>query len=501
MARNNNEHRKNDSPEGAEPECANVPDSSPVATESPPAATATEPKKRGRKALPRTNGTSRKRSQARAASSHLPEEVAAECLAVRERIHQVDESAQELAQEVDRGRERVGSALGQTEGLREEASQVREQVRGTAREINEEAGEALHQVRQARQEADLVRFEVGQVRQEVEQVQQELADVRQRQRDAGLKTHEALRSAGETLDQLEQARQHHDEGRRQLEVVRLQVVEARSFLETVRQECQTASQILQQELRQHREETQHCAHEARRDLEESAQQARALLEQVHDELEAMRSKHQPPAHEALPPAEDTAVIQASVRPETPAERVLRHLHHAWAVKDAVAQALHGMLDEVVDMDLRAALADQHQLTEKQKQELERQLRALGGEPTSSKGALQRLASWLWESWKREPDDYDRALQNLVKAVTAQQAEVTLAQVLAVLAAAGGDAETADLALRHRAEKQAAVQRLQQFIVPVSELAIHLPASAMAAAQQLLVEAGVTEAPPEEKTTA
>jgi hypothetical protein len=478
MTRNEKEPATIDSPSGAEQENQGV-----VATAAPPQGEAGGARKRTRKATPRGNGAGRKRAPRKAAGDQVADEVQTASQAVHERLHQAEESVEALVDEVARGRERIRSAADLAEGAQEEARVVRGQVRGTAQEVAEQAGEALYQVRQARQEADLVRFEAGQVHQEVEQVRQELEEVRRQHRDTGLMVAEALRDADETVNQLELARQFQDEARRQLEVVRLQVVEARSYLETVQKECQTASQILQEEIRQQLDETRRRSREVSHDLEESSRQARVRLDEMQGELEAAHKSWQ-----EAPPA------------TAPAERVLRHLHLAWSLEDAVADALHVMHDEVVDRDLHAALAEQRRLTEKQKQELEARLRALGGEPVAGKGVLQRLAGWLWEGWKREPDDCDRALQDLVKALTAQQAEVTIAQMLAVLATAGGDRETAELALRQRAEKQEAVDRLQQLIAPLAELAVRLPATAREAAQQLLVEAGVTEPPPEPAAT-
>ena len=69
----------------------------------------------------------------------------------------------------------------------------------------------------------------------------------------------------------------------------------------------------------------------------------------------------------------------------------------------------------VPKGLRAALAEHRQLTHRQKEELGARLQALGGEANGGRGMMQRLVGWVWESWRREPDDIDRAVQNLLKA--------------------------------------------------------------------------------------
>jgi hypothetical protein len=474
-------------------------DASPATTEAS-VAVATQPKKRTRSTASRSSSTTRKRSRSKTPTESVPEEVKSEADTARERVHDV---------------------LTQAEGLKEEASQVREQILGTASEVNEQAGEALHEVREARQEADLVRYEVGQVRQQVEQVRQEATQVRSDLDSVRLEAIKARQDMDRSVpdvaplrDQtaqaqhdLEQIRQQADEARRQLEAIQAELAETQESLRNVRQECQSASQSHEEELRQELERSRQRSQDLQQEIEQASHAARTRLEQAHGQLEEVcRTRPAPPvpplpSHALTTEAEvngteEADVIQASVRPETPQERLLHHLSQAWAVKEAVADALRDMIGEVVDPNLRSALEEQQRLTEKHKHELDDRLRALGGEPVSSKGILQRLAGWVGEPRKREADDYDRALQDLEKALTVQQSEVTIAGVLEVLATGAADAETAALAQRQRAEKQSAVERLQQLIVPVSELAVRLPASAREAAQQLLVEAGVTELPPE-----
>lgn len=493
------------------------------------------PKGRSRKGTTRSSSTSRKRTPAKPPASQLPEDVNADYQAVRERLRQVGESIQDLQEEASRAREQVQAALSQTGGVQVEANQSVDQLQRTAREVNEQAGEALREVRQARQEADQVRLQVGQLRQDAGQARQELDALReqanqlQRQQDeAGQKTRSCLQETEQALNQLHEVLRRHEEANRQVEEVHRQLQESRDSLQAMRQQCQAVSQALD-EARLEQEQVRQRSREAAEQMEQAARQANDRLSQLQSQLEeewrarlaapvvqaspvpggieaALTSQealhHQAPAGEhrqetpAAEHAEEGPVIRASVRPETPRERILRHLEQAWAVKDAVADALQRMADEVVDPGLRTVLEEQRDLTRRHRQELEERLRALGGQPGGGKGILQRLFGWVWESWQREPDDYDRTLQDLVKATTAQQAEVTLAQTLGTLAAAGEDAETAGLACRQQAEKQLAVERLQQFAGPLAEMAVRLPASARAAAQQILVEAGVTAPLPE-----
>lgn len=515
MARNNKGAKTNDTHEVVvEPErevpAGLAPDKveAAVATVDPPPGTSTQPKKRTRKPPVKNDATPQKRSSRKSAVEQPPED------AVRVQLAQVGELVQAalvqvegFQDEITRGHEQFQTARIQVAGLQQEANQFGNQVRGTTQEVNAQAGEALRQIRQGRQEVDLVRYEaievrqtleqarqdagqirqladqfrqdagqarqdlelvlpaVSQVREQTDQAQRELIEVRQQQRDAGQKVQEYMQEAAETLNQLERSRQRHDEASRQLEEVRLQLAKSRDYMETVLQECQ-ASQALLEEIRRQQEV---------RKLSLTTPQPAALATQDNQEA-----------------TKDEPTIRAAVRPESPQGRIVRHLNHVWAVKEEIAGSLSSMVGETVDPELRLALDEQRQLTEQQKQELEQRLRDLGTAPVSSRGVLQRLVGWIWESKKREPDDYDRALQDLVRALSAQQAEVTLAQVLEVLAAAGADVETLELARRQQVEKQSAVERLQRMVAPLSERSVHLTASAMAATQQLLVEADGTE---------
>jgi len=430
---------------------------------------------------------------------------------VRQEVEQARQDATQVRQLADQARFDADQARQALELVRQETPQVRqdvEQIRQEATQARQDLDQVRLDTTRAREDVDLFLPIVYKSREQTEQVQRDLDLVRQQQGEAAQKAQQSLRETEETLDQLEQARQRHDEASRQLEEVRLQLVEARTYLEGLRRECQEASQSLLQEIEQQREQTRKQARQASSDRDQPAPEPRPRREQAKShrdevvkaqpaasgtELSATLTTQESVAGAGAEAGQDgKGMIRAAVRPESPQERITRHLHQAWAVKEELAEFLHGLSGEVVDPELRSALDEQRQRTEKQKEELHQRLRALNAEPTSNRGMLQRLVGWIWESWKHEPDDYDRALQNLEKALTAQQAEVTVAQTLSVLAATAGDTETGELAQRQGAEKQRAVERLQQLIRPLAQLAIQLPATAMAAAQQLLAEEEAAE---------
>jgi hypothetical protein len=215
----------------------------------------------------------------------------------------------------------------------------------------------------------------------------------------------------------------------------------------------------------------------------------------------------PPAEIELVPGEEKPrkrgkVIKASIRPETPRERLVRYLQQAVAVKSALIEGLEGMAQEVIDPGLRLTLGDHRALTGRQREELEARLRDLGSEPAGGKGALQRMLGWVWDTWQREPDDLDRSVQDLLKAMGSQEFEVSLSQSLVGLARALGDEATAEIAERHGRQKQEAVEQLRPFITTLAGLAVQMTAVARALRGPLKLEAEVTEeAPPAPQSVA
>ncbi len=274
---------------------------------------------------------------------------------------------------------------------------------------------------------------------------------------------EALRTRIGQADEMVRGAINQAQGlQEEINQVRQQLVETRNTLETIRQEGQAPREVRQ---RSDEPRPQH-----------PAAPAPAVL--------AVASE------DGAEPA-DGQVVHATVRAESSAARLTRYLNLQRSVKEDIADALASMARDVFHPGLRAVLEEQRQLTRQQKEQTEARLKALGGESSGGRGALQRLAGSLWESWAREPDDYDRTMQVLVKALTAQKGECSLAQALEALARAAGDTQTAELARRHAAEKQEAVDRLGPFVATLAEWTINAADTAVTA--QLDADAAVANA--------
>jgi len=198
----------------------------------------------------------------------------------------------------------------------------------------------------------------------------------------------------------------------------------------------------------------------------------------------------------LVPGEEKAAVKMSIRPESPRERLARYLHQAVSTRASSADSLKEMAGEVIDPNLAGVLRQHYELTVRQKDELERRLTELGGEAPAGKGVLDRVFGWFWERRGREPDDFDRTVQDLLEALAAQEFEAATSEALAGIATALEDPETAALASRHGEEKRSAVEQLRPFLTPLTGLAAHTTQVAQALRQPMVVEAEVMPVTPE-----
>jgi len=130
----------------------------------------------------------------------------------------------------------------------------------------------------------------------------------------------------------------------------------------------------------------------------------------------------------------------------------------------------------------------------QSKEMEARLRELGGQAPAGRGAFRRLLARAWEGWGREPDDLDRTVHGVWKAMAGQSLEMAMCQWLAPLARGMGDHDTARLAERHWRQKEGAICELRPFLVPLAELTARMGQVAFVARQPLKVEADVAPEP-------
>src|SRR5438552_3718081 len=107
-----------------------------------------------------------------------------------------------------------------------------------------------------------------------------------------------------------------------------------------------------------------------------------------------------------------------------------------------------MAEDVNDSDVRSMLQLHARVTWQQEEALEARIRALGEEPSGTKGFLSSMLARMTEMMQVTQDEYDRTTQNVIKAYTSEQFEMAMYQALEAYASKIGDAETVELAQLH-----------------------------------------------------
>jgi len=291
--------------------------------------------------------------------------------------------------------------------------------------------------------------------------------------------------------------------------------EAADALAKIRKARQEVEQGLE-EARRHFEEARTLRKDASERREEKAPEVTVPVTETPTAKPAARAEvvepvTQPVVAEADQPVEEVArlegvagegeeVIKATIRSEPPRRRLIRHLNQAHSAESAVLNALQEASEHIIEPTLRTTLGEHRVLTHRHKLALETRLRALGVEPaTNGKGALEKMVGWIWDSWQREPDDFDHTVQELLKATAAEHFEVSMYGALGALATAVGDEETAALAHRHQEEKAEAVTALDGYAPSLAGLAEQMVGVASAAdPEHVVIEA---EVKPERPATA
>src|SRR5690348_16342844 len=100
--------------------------------------------------------------------------------------------------------------------------------------------------------------------------------------------------------------------------------------------------------------------------------------------------------------------------EDPRDRLIRYLDDACAMENGAATVLQTFLDEVTypdakkDMEAHLLAAKDHALA------LEKRLRELGGQPSTSKSFFNSLMGKLTDILHAAHDAYDKTTQDLIK---------------------------------------------------------------------------------------
>lgn len=158
--------------------------------------------------------------------------------------------------------------------------------------------------------------------------------------------------------------------------------------------------------------------------------------------------------------------------ENPQERLLRYLDDAWAVEKALVSALKDMANDANDPTVQALFQEHSVMTHQQEEDLEARIRALGGEPSGSKGFMNQMMAKVTDMMNSAHDDYDKTTQDLMKSYATENFEMAMYESLASYANAVGDTETAALAERIFQQEKQTAERVWAQIAPASARAVN-----------------------------
>lgn len=157
--------------------------------------------------------------------------------------------------------------------------------------------------------------------------------------------------------------------------------------------------------------------------------------------------------------------------ESTQDKLIRYLQDAHAAEVGTKKALEGMLNDDKPADVKA-LVQQHVMeTDRQAQRLEQRLRALGSEPSDSKGFFNSMFAKVSEMMNAAHDREDQNTQDLIKAYATEHLERGMYESLIAFATAIGDNETAQIARQNQAEEEATAQKLWPLIASTATSAL------------------------------
>ncbi|HZO87960.1 MAG TPA: DUF892 family protein [Chthonomonadaceae bacterium] len=149
------------------------------------------------------------------------------------------------------------------------------------------------------------------------------------------------------------------------------------------------------------------------------------------------------------------------------DKLIRYLDDAWAVEKSLVSALKDMADNTNDAAVRALYEQHSRETHDQEERLEARIRALGAEPSGSKGLLNSLMAKISEMLNTFHSEADRTTQDLVKAFAIENFEQAMYQALMAYAQAIGDNETVSLANQLMQEERQAADKVWAQIAPAA----------------------------------
>lgn len=157
------------------------------------------------------------------------------------------------------------------------------------------------------------------------------------------------------------------------------------------------------------------------------------------------------------------------------DRLVRYLNEAWATEKQLIDSLQEMLDSIDDAELQSLLRNHHSTTDRQRLDLEDELRRFGIEPSDGRGVFHQIISWIGELFRSKPiDEGDRTLQTVLKAYAIEHLEMAMYEALYVCAQLINEEGIANLAAHHLEEERDTAAQIRPFIHTAASRAMAMP---------------------------
>lgn len=149
--------------------------------------------------------------------------------------------------------------------------------------------------------------------------------------------------------------------------------------------------------------------------------------------------------------------------EDPRDRLVRYLDDACAMENGSAAVFQTFLDEAnypaakQEVEAHLLAAKDHGL------KIEKRLRELGGQPSSSKGFFNAMMGKLTDILQAAHDSYDKTTQDLIKTYAMDHLCVGAYAALASFSRTYGDTATAEMAESLMSENMSAAERIRPHI--------------------------------------
>lgn len=148
--------------------------------------------------------------------------------------------------------------------------------------------------------------------------------------------------------------------------------------------------------------------------------------------------------------------------------IIRYLEDAIAAERAFETQLRGFANEGDEPEARQLFAQHAEETRTQHQLLSQRLTSLGGTPSGMKSFLANMFGLAPKTAQIGYGESERVTQNLIMAFSVENSEVAMYETLAIVAAAGGDTETEQLARNIQKQEQTAAEKVWALLPLVAE---------------------------------